>query len=221
MTGNGITSRMGIAFVLATGVALSACYPPSMGWSPAESPKDIRVDWVNLRHDVGFAPGVVGVPAPARAEIDRFIAELGVGDRDRVSIVSTPTTALARQRRAALGLYLAKRHGIILSPPPRMIGPKGNALRLVVGRYILTPPHCPDWRKPTSADSDNLPHSNFRCADAVNLSRMVADPADLVRGRALAPADGAQTVLGIQRYRAGEVTPLDEDSETTGDGRGR
>jgi hypothetical protein len=46
------------------------------------------------------------------------------------------------------------------------------------------------------------------CANAANLEAMVADPADLLRGRRPGPADGAAAALAIERYRQGLVTPL-------------
>jgi type IV pilus biogenesis protein CpaD/CtpE len=59
----------------------------------------------------------------------------------------------------------------------------------------------------TAAECATLP-ARFGCANRANLAAMVADPADLDRGRALAPAQGDAAIAAVQRYRKGQVTPL-------------
>ncbi|MCH8187665.1 MAG: hypothetical protein IIB66_03000, partial [Proteobacteria bacterium] len=44
-----------IAPVLA--LLLAACAPQAAQWSGAESSKEIKVEWVNFRHDVSFTTG--------------------------------------------------------------------------------------------------------------------------------------------------------------------
>ena len=83
-----------------------------------------------------------------------------------------------------------------------------NSLLVVVERYVVTPPDCPDWTKSPNGDHENAVTSNFGCANVTNLGLMVADPRDLVVGRDLGPADADYTSLAIQRYRAGKTAPL-------------
>ena len=73
---------------------------------------------------------------------------------------------------------------------------------------VLTVPGCPDWTKPTRVNYSNSVHSNFGCADAINLGAMIANPADLWAGRDPGAADGAAAAAAIQRYRNGKTTPL-------------
>ncbi|MCH7664864.1 MAG: hypothetical protein IH936_02915, partial [Acidobacteria bacterium] len=56
------------------------------------------------------------------------------------------------------------------------LGP--GSVAVIVGRYVATPPNCPDWRKPANQNFQNSPSSNFGCANAVNLALMV-DLADV------------------------------------------
>ena len=72
---------------------------------------------------------------------------------------------------------------------------------------VLTVPGCPDWTKPTRVNYSNSVHSNFGCADAINLGAMIANPADLWAGRDPGAADGV-AAAAIQRYRNGKTTPL-------------
>ncbi len=67
---------------------------------------------------------------------------------------------------------------------------------------------CPDWRRSNLMDQSELNSSNFGCATADNLARMVADPRELATGRALAPASGAHAVGSVTRYRTDAVKPL-------------
>ncbi|KZN12260.1 CpaD family pilus assembly lipoprotein [Marinomonas sp. TW1] len=46
------------------------------------------------------------------------------------------------------------------------------------------------------------------CANRANLAQMVADPRDLMRGRALDKADGIYAVESVTRYHESDVTPL-------------
>ena len=95
---------------------------------------------------------------------------------------------------------------------------QNRRVELVLERYLVTLPPCPDWSRQSGTDFANLPHSNFGCATETNLGLMVAEPRDLVRGRGLAPADGVQQAEGIVRYRTGKVVELQEEKvESNGD----
>jgi len=76
-----------------------------------------------------------------------------------------------------------------------------------VGRYAVTLPPCPNWSSPPNATYTNAHTSNWGCAAATNLGLMVASPANLVSGRALAPADAAITSNAVRLYLADKVKP--------------
>ena len=112
---------------------------------------------------------------------------------------------LAEARANAIEQRLRKyKPGVIASAYRGGQAPR-QGVRLVVGRYVALPPNCPDWSRPSASNPGNIADSNFGCAAATNLSLMIADPADLVRGRSLAPGDGQALSLGIQRYRSGAI----------------
>lgn len=48
----------------------------------------------------------------------------------------------------------------------------------------------------------------FGCANTANLAAMVADPADLTRGRAFTGADAALDAAAVERLRLDKVKPL-------------
>src|SRR3546814_1701906 len=71
----------------------------------------------------------------------------------------------------------------------------------------------PDCNQPQPLEP-NVPDQErgFGCSTADNLGVMVADPADLARGRPVDAADAETAALSGQRYRIGEEEPLaDED----------
>jgi len=91
-----------------------------------------------------------------------------------------------------------------VSYPRLLIVAEEHSSAVVVERYVVTPPDCPNWTKPPYGDHSNTPASNFGCATATNLGLMVADPRDLVIGRSLGPPRGDPALYGYSRYRVGK-----------------
>ena len=127
----------------------------------------------------------------------------------------SPVDAVTEARIDAIADRLRKRVPAA-RPAVRSIGLAPGVrdrVRVVVGRYIVVPPDCPNWGQPSNRNPGNFQSSNFGCATTVNLGLMAADPGDLIRGQPLSPADGAAASLAIQRYRAGEVFPPDSAAD--------
>ncbi|NJO36385.1 MAG: OmpA family protein [Rhizobiales bacterium] len=222
-----------------TAIALAACSPGSAGmnaadgWLEAGSPKALDVDRALFRHTVFFATDrddIVG------SEQDRLIAFLRAAQpstNDSIRIeghaderaTELYNLDLASRRMDAVGRFLND-HGISRlemqassfgERAPAVEGSSEHAWRknrrveIVLERYLVTPPACPDWSRRSGVDFANNPHSNFGCATQTNLGLMVANPRDLVRGRELAPADAVHQANGIVRYREGEQPELQEE----------
>ena len=68
---------------------------------------------------------------------------------------------------------------------------------LVIRRSI---PKCPSWITPNMADSNVRQSSNFGCASERNLAIMIADPADLIRGKKLDGASAEHSINALDRY---------------------
>ncbi len=186
-------------------VLVTGCAQDAADYSSAQSVKDIQVSWVTVDHPVLFDTGASVLSENERFRLDSFIGGLALRDSDRFLIDVRTSDGLGEARTNAIAQRL-KRH----KPGARVIRvSQGQApargVRLVVGRYVALPPNCPDWSRPSASNPGNVNDSNFGCSQATNLSLMIADPADLVRGRTLAPGDGQALSLGIQRYRAGAV----------------
>lgn len=67
---------------------------------------------------------------------------------------------------------------------------------------------CGDWSRAPREDFTNLALPNFGCADGANLAAMLADPADLKRGRGTGAQAGEAAARAVERYRTDTVTPL-------------
>jgi len=65
-------------------------------------------------------------------------------------------------------------------------------------------PGCPDWSDAQYNAGDGLP-ANFGCATSTNLAAMIADPQDLLHGRAADGSDPYVAARAVKTWR--ELTP--------------
>jgi pilus assembly protein CpaD len=200
--------------LLAAALLMAGCTQDAERWSPTESSKDNRVDFVTMAHKVEFAPGTAKPEAGEDRKLADFLAQLDFGYGDQLTIDVGPkrndATAdqLAAKRLDAVAKMLRQiRAPATVAQRPTVDGALSpNAVVVTLGRYVVTPPSCPDWTKPEADDFTNTPASNYGCANATNMGLMVANPADLVRGSSDGSADGDYGAIGIQHYRNGDVS---------------
>ena len=187
-------------------IALGGCTPYTEEWSPSQSPKRNTVTWVETQYAVPFADGSAVLSEADRAALERFLARQARGDSVRLTVAAADGGgALAVRRETAVVDYLRSRGLDARLGPLAGQGGSRSTVAVAVGRYIVTPPTCPDWSKPAGGDSGNTSGSNFGCATATNLGMMVADPGHLVRGAAMGPGDGEMLAKGVQDYRSGKA----------------
>ena len=209
---------LGVAGIAMMSLGLSACLPAKSQWSENDTIKRNTVSLHHITHDLKFAADQTGLTDAQASELDRFLGRsmAGYGDEFAIDAGSEATDA---DRRQAIIAYLRSR-GLSVSAQPAVYGGAlaPNTVRLILNRYVVTPPPCPDWRKPAGEDYNNQAGSNFGCATETNLGLMVANPKDLVDGKTIGPADGEQAAKAIEAYRAGK-TP-EPTSVSTGSGGG-
>lgn len=213
--------------LLAIGPA--ACAPIGPVPSAPSAPRPTAVP-ATYTHNVHFPPGSADVPASEARALQAFLLGLPESSRRDVSILGQadsragdPRSPDLPARRAQSVARLAEPYiseaqivGVSESqsavPPAGAMPWPGNRRVEVRARgYEVRLPGCPDWSRRPEGDARNLPLSNLGCANAVNLGLMVADPADLARGRDLAPADGTREAEAVARYRTGKVKQLETD----------
>ena len=196
--------------VAATVAFVTACSPvpdsANIHWSLPEAKKENKVDWVELQHEVLFEPGSGSLTTAEKKRLREFLVRIQYGYGDRL-FVSAGDFSYADTRRKAVNEALA---GMGFRKVSQLKdNGKSSAVTVIVGRYVVTAPNCPDWRKPSDADRGNTPLSNHGCATVSNLGAMVANPEDLLRGRAMGPADGDSSALAIERYKTDKIKPLE------------
>lgn len=186
-------------------LALAGCET----YSPAQSSIENETVWINLTHEVAFRGDQVDLSALERRRLDAFLAEIAAVATDSLTVDPGVADDAGAQARALAVVDHLRARVPTAQPRVRRIGLEaGRDLRVVVGRYLVVPPQCPNWSKPSNRDPRNLATANLGCSINANLALMIADPADLVRGRVTTPALGAMGTAAIERYLNDEVKEL-------------
>lgn len=211
-----MTQRITKPFALLAGViailAAASCTPTESYWSEPQARKQNQIEPIRLVHDVRFPSGNQLSPAEM-TQLENFLVRNDIGYGDRVYVLTSSSASGPVSQRSKAVLDYMKVHGVWSESLPSPEAQPG-LVRIVVNRYVVVPPNCPDWSKPATSDYSNTPLGNLGCANTSNLGLMVADPRDLVHGQNPGPADATGSALAIQRYRTDKVKPL--QSITTG-----
>lgn len=194
---------LALAAIIVTGCAQDE---QTAGEPPRVDYRDIQVEWVAIEHNVAFRESSAVVTDAEFAAIQAFLNRVDIRLTDQIALDPGAGTdlLLARARADAISKRLRER---LPGARVRLLEQStGGESRLVVGRYVAVAPECAGWYSPEQrigmfANPDNRTDPNFGCSTASNFAAMIADPGDLVRGRALAPADSAGQALAIERYR--------------------
>jgi pilus assembly protein CpaD len=187
------------------GLLAAGCTTDTTAWSPAEAPKAPRVEYVRLQHATAFKPGSPELAAGEAEGLRRFLDQAEVTSEDHVFFEPGSEDRLTAARIGRLSKAVTARGVGAQTLPASATEPVANRVTVVVERYVVVPPDCPNWTSPAVGDHSNQPGSNFGCATSTNLGLMVADPRDLVIGRTLGPAEGDAALAAVKRYRLGKI----------------
>ena len=191
---------------LCFGLALAGCTPAVSERTAASAPKELRVDFVKLRHIAAFGPGKTDLAGEEVHKLDTFLDASDIGPDDHVYLQPAAEDHLTAARIGRLSKEMSRR-GIGAQTLPEGAAP-ADSIAVIVERYVITPPDCPNWTSPTYGDHGNAEHTNLGCANATNLGLMIADPRDLVIGRKLGPVEGDAALASVRRYQAGQLKGL-------------
>lgn len=193
-------------------LALAACgTTPDL--PPVETAKAIHVERVRVQYAAAFAAGTADLPVAETARLESFLDQSGVRPNDRVFVAAPLNDPLAAERVRRVVTLLAQR-GLGAEPialPQAELAP--NHVVVLSDRYIAMPPACPDWS--ASAAHDNAASANYGCATMSDLSLMIDNPRDLMRGQELGPALGDPAADSVMRYRTGTVKGLSGGSASS------
>ncbi|MCP4328753.1 MAG: hypothetical protein GY791_10010 [Alphaproteobacteria bacterium] len=199
-----------LVFPVLIAIALAGCEGGPEYWTGAEAQHKNSVEWVMIDHDVMFAPGGTTLSAEERGRLQSFLDRHDADptlDQVFVEIGGASGGSVGQQRQAAIDRILRFNHLVSEPGPsssPAAIVPDEH-VTVTLARYIVVPPNCPDWRKPSRSDPNNTVSSNYGCATEANLGLMVADPRDLIVGRAIGPSDASVNAAVVSRYRQGKA----------------
>ena len=205
---------------LAGGLASGCVY--TFDGAPVQ--REPQPNLLQYRHVVEFPAEKFSFDGEQGRRLEAFLTRVGVGYGDRVYLAAgSPEGAeeavasrLAERRTESvsgfLGLHNIKIKGLIDDLAEDAV--PGDTVTVLVQRYVVALPACPDWTEYAWTKLNNRPTSNWSCATAVNFGMMVANPGDLVRSREAGPGDGQLLADSVYRYRKGETKPLMDDVST-------
>jgi pilus assembly protein CpaD len=144
--------------------------------------------------DLGVSGGAL---APGERErLAGWMNAMRLGYGDRVAIDDPAGEGPTARNEVAT---VIETYGLLLSNDapvtPASITP--GSVRVVVSRMRAQVPRCPDWSRDSTNDFEAHTSSNYGCAINSNLAAMIANPADLVRGK-----EGTETTDTAASYKA-------------------
>ena len=171
------------------------------GLDPVHVPVVTREDFA---YDAAAPDG--SLASGERARLDGWFQGLALAYGDTV-YVQGMDSADARNDVARV----AGRYGLLVvsGGPVLASAVPAGMVRIVVSRTRASVPNCPDWSAVSQPNYNNRSPSNYGCAANINLAAMVANPQDLVNGRAgPATSDGATGAKAVQMYRDWPLTAI-------------
>jgi pilus assembly protein CpaD len=204
--------KMALAFALGLGLAGCGGVPANRSMNSVHQPV---VEKVNYTLDV--STGGAGLAYGEQQRLAGWFDAMGAKYGDKVYIDDPSASAATRSAVEAV----ASRYGLLLSEEAPMTGGyvAAGTARVVVTRSKASVPGCPDWSSNSDFNPNNGLSSNYGCATNSNLSAMVANPEDLIRG---AETTGNTVVMSsskaIDAYRKAAPSGADGLTKTTTQG---
>lgn len=188
-------------------------------WRQIEPTAELTTQSMMQAHAMSFAPGSTTVSETERTRLALFLRSKGVQQGDRIQLDGLRSDGSellpeTLERIDALHLELAN-YGLQAHTAERPITIQfapDDRIAIIVTRTLVRLPDCSS----SQPDRTERPEVLRDCANQSNLGLMVANPADLQQGTPGGYRDGTASVLSIDRYRTGEITPLDEVLSTQG-----
>jgi pilus assembly protein CpaD len=185
--------------LIALGSALAGCQStpdvPAAGLAAVHVPVVTSADYV---FDASAPGGSLAIGEGDR--LNSWFQGLGLGYGDTIYVDGGNAGPASAQVAAIAGRY-----GLMVTPgAPVTAGVvQPGAVRVVVARRRAVVPGCPNWSQVSQPDWDNKSMSNFGCGVNANLAAMVANPEDLLHGRAGdAVIDPRTATRAVDMYRS-------------------
>ncbi|MFC7048934.1 CpaD family pilus assembly lipoprotein [Emcibacter nanhaiensis] len=174
-----------------------------------ENQKRNKVEMVRVPYMMTFADNNYRLDSDEVRALIAFLGNSNVGYGDELSmdfpLEKDGSMSDLNKKRLSYIAEVLKRHGIIMSMEvtPYGVAPKTNQARLLVSRYVVTPPQCGDWSRASSSNYNNAPMQDFGCSTQANLGLMVANPRDLITGNRSDHPHAEKTAKAVNGYMTG------------------
>jgi pilus assembly protein CpaD len=193
---------------------LSGCAPEIVDWTPAESPKENKVERTVFYHTIHYPSKSNFFPETEVNSLIRFL-KANAENPSAISITLEECDGHSKKRIKDIQRVLVK-YGIsydMITVEPvekghRSTSSSSSGVCLILEKYLVIPPSCADFSQPIGDARQAHAPSNFGCATTANLGMMLANPRDLIKGRSLGASDGAVMAAGVDRYRKDNLKAL-------------
>jgi pilus assembly protein CpaD len=193
------------------------------GWSLVDASQrhPILVSQQPATLSIRVASGAHGLSAGQAAQISDFLARYRSKDSGNsklvIAVPSGSPNESAAMRAVANLREMIREFGFsesTVAMQPYSGGRDPSApIRIGYLRYVAEAPECGHWPSNLAYNPRNLPYPNFGCAQQHNLAAQIANPADLLGPRTMAPADAERRAYVIERYRQGKTTAADKGGD--------
>ena len=194
--------NMKFLIAAAASISLAGCAANSLGTTNTSMYSVHQPVVERTNYQIDIASDGTGINAAERVRLTDWFDALQLGYGDRVAI--DYGAGYSSQSTTATVAQIASERGILIQDvAPVTSGQiEPGTLRVVVTQSKASVPSCPDWSTDHDRNYNASNHSNFGCAINSNMAAMVADPEDLVRGRANQKLDTNSGKKAVDTYRA-------------------
>ena len=218
---------------------LSGCTPEVAQWSPAESPKENKVDRVVFAYTLPYAVNLKTMDSLEKARFLEFLKdtipspyavkitleEYGGHSEKRIKDIErellrfgVPLDAIDRNYDYVDIHYTMphkhKYHKKCHHIDRHKANASGSVVVIIVERFVVITPSCANFLTQIGDASQDYASSNFGCSTEANLGMMIASPQDLLRGRNRDPYDGTVMAAGVNRYETDKIKPIAQITTT-------
>jgi pilus assembly protein CpaD len=211
-----------LAMVAAASALVSGCKlfdhpaPQVAGWSVVDPTQrhPILVSQQPSNLSLRVPRGSAGMSPHQRAQVIDFLNRYRAGDSGNSKLVIAAPSGSANEV-AAMQAVAEVRHlmseagfpdGSITIEAYHEERDPQPPIRISYLRYVAEGPECGRWPANLAEQRDNLPYANLGCATQRNFAAQVANPADLLGPRSMAPAPGERRDVVWGKYIKGEST---------------
>lgn len=188
-------------------------------WQQVPATPENQAETIIFEQRVSFSGNAAILDRTAHRAITRLLEEAEPNPNSLIGLSVADSNGgpatfgrLTLQRLEAVRLMLADlgyQSALANTADSRVAALDDGEVGLTVTKVMAILPDC-DQPQPLEPNTPDFT-GGFGCSSAYNLGVMVADPADLERGRVLEPADAERHSTSVLRYRVGKEEPLQEE----------